>query len=261
MAAPLVFGKTLWENRNGFVEIRALKGNIVVSRDFYEWPAQSQTFEDRVLKLAPYNVYAGILLRRTKSGTATDCESPVRTVWADLDKKSGATFKSVLAALLPDPTMVVDSGHGWHLYWSLEQGISHADAEAIMRGIALEYGGDSVGDVARIMRVPGSFNVKQVPSIGARIIHLDNTLVKPSDFSPVYGPVFRPMAHGGTMARGTRSEAIFAAVIDWIKQGLTDDEVYDKLMTETIGEKVQEMKTDKRRRDWVNLTLRNARNV
>jgi AAA domain len=58
------------------------------------------------------------------------------------------------------------SGHGYHLYWLLAESLPVApdtilQAELALRGLANMLGGDpAVCEIARLMRVPGSYNTK-----------------------------------------------------------------------------------------------------
>jgi hypothetical protein len=111
----------------------------------------------------------------------------IGALWADIDvAEGGAHKKNVFAsraealefvrALPLEPTMIVDSGYGFHLYWCFKEPwvfLSAADrmeAEVLAirwRDTLKERGRragrvvDSVGDLARVMRVPGTFNFKR----------------------------------------------------------------------------------------------------
>lgn len=97
----------------------------------------------------------------------------VRVVSADIDLP-GANDEAAVAALqakvgtalaeLPDPTFLIDSGGGVQAHWRLDaklpatpEAIGWAEDQA--RGIAHELGGDAIGNVDRIMRLPGTINV------------------------------------------------------------------------------------------------------
>ena len=72
---------------------------------------------------------------------------------------------------LPEPTFVVESGNGWHLYWCLDEAIEVNDenrdeviaqVEGVHRFIHEHYNSDSgAGDVLRLMRLPGHEHKKQ----------------------------------------------------------------------------------------------------
>jgi len=112
----------------------------------------------------------------------------VNALWADWDFKpaeddkgnpiepTGSAkpdFKQFMLDLdgLPEPTYIVESGNGWHLYWLLDTPIVVDDSnrdemiklvEGAHRFIHTNYHSDSgAGDVLRLMRLPGHEHKKQ----------------------------------------------------------------------------------------------------
>ncbi|BBZ98229.1 hypothetical protein BRDID11004_08620 [Bradyrhizobium diazoefficiens] len=105
----------------------------------------------------------------------------IRAVVADLDPRklqggdaSGENFKRERSRLLEvvtdisgadcPPTLIVDSGGGYQAWWQLAKPLPATPenvelVEGIGRTIQQRYGGDSVFDIARIMRLPGTVNV------------------------------------------------------------------------------------------------------
>ena len=103
-------------------------------------------------------------------------------VWSDIDIQGGNHKKTNLApdletvkSFLPiPPSMLINSGYGAHLYWFFDEiqritDENRQEAEqlnidflSIVRHSAGKYGGavDAVHDLARILRVPGTFNYK-----------------------------------------------------------------------------------------------------
>ncbi|MCA1738400.1 MAG: primase alpha helix C-terminal domain-containing protein [Actinobacteria bacterium] len=63
-----------------------------------------------------------------------------------------------------DPSILVWTGAGWHVYFLLKEPAEGAEelarAELAMRHLAEGLEGDFVHDRARILRVPGTFNLK-----------------------------------------------------------------------------------------------------
>ena len=109
-------------------------------------------------------------------------------LWADIDvgnighKKAGIFLTdedahAFIEGLPLAPTIVVNSGHGYHLYWCFKELWLFEDDAERQKAIALlirwresfkvwaEKAGrvvDTVGDLARVMRVPGTFNRKML---------------------------------------------------------------------------------------------------
>lgn len=95
----------------------------------------------------------------------------LRAAWADLDDK-GATEDLDLAALPLEPSLVVRSGHGCHLYWIFPDPIPcderrRNEHEAMLRGIqkvlAPQGADPKVCFVQTVLRVPGFYNMKAEP--------------------------------------------------------------------------------------------------
>ena len=124
---------------------------------------------------------------RRCSGNEAECRPVIGLpgVWADIDLKSevkgGSLPETVDDALRVvtgfgmDPTMVVHTGHGLHVYWlfreiwSLETPESRQEArtflarvKALIKERASDFGWsvDSVQDIARVLRIPGTYNCK-----------------------------------------------------------------------------------------------------
>lgn len=73
---------------------------------------------------------------------------------ADLDKPSAAL------GTLPEPSALVCSGRGHHVYWVLDVPAPLDAAERACKGIAARLGADSCWDSSRVLRVPGTTNKK-----------------------------------------------------------------------------------------------------
>ena len=115
-----------------------------------------------------------------KRGTAADVQR-VPGIWADLDVKPGGlpdwdTARAVVETLADmlgtDPVVLVNSGHGLQPRWLVEPDDSGDVARMarilarfgeLTRFVCRRYGGsaDSVHDVSRVLRAPGTWNLKQ----------------------------------------------------------------------------------------------------
>lgn len=119
------------------------------------------------------NIYIGINPRKRKGGAAEDV-ALARAVWVDLD--GGVTpeeaRRRVREANLPEPSLMVRSGNGVHVYWRLET--PHADLgdwSARMKGLIAAVGGDPViHDPPRIMRLPGFDNTKREVRVRCEVV-------------------------------------------------------------------------------------------
>jgi hypothetical protein len=62
------------------------------------------------------------------------------------------------------PSFVIDSGHGYHVYWLLKRALSREQGEAILKNMVARSGGREGGntfDISRVFRLPGFRNVKE----------------------------------------------------------------------------------------------------
>lgn len=95
-------------------------------------------------------------------------------IHADLDPRIGdgiegerERIRSIIASCAPPPTITIDSGGGYQLFWILnkEQPTNGSDdaaakLEAYNKQMALDLGGDlTVANLDRIMRLPGTINI------------------------------------------------------------------------------------------------------
>jgi Protein of unknown function (DUF3987)/RepB DNA-primase from phage plasmid len=149
------------------VEFRLL-GNGRTEQIFLSIPDLIGKWTDIEVKLQSlnkkgFNVYYGVRLRTAEIGDATHLCPAVRVLYADLDYKDKALLEKNFApykAFNLLPSIVVDTGNGYHCYWLLKEGATHAAAETIMRQIARTLAGDHTYDGPRILRLPGTLNIK-----------------------------------------------------------------------------------------------------
>lgn len=144
------------------------------------------------------NIYFGVhptdrkgdKYQRAKKGerdiAATNC------LYAEFDCKDfGNDMPATLAyvqSLEPPPTIIVESGGGYHAYWiytepcKLTNEGERAQAAAIQAGWVARVGGDvAAKDLERVLRVPGTENFKYDPPRPVRFIK--------QDYSLLYDPV------------------------------------------------------------------------
>lgn len=132
---------------------------------------------------AGIDVYQGVALRRARGGEARDVVA-VTALWAELDggqsaKGHGCSSKDAAWERLRQieivaPSIIVDSGGGFHVYWLLEEPITGDELACVpiynarlrealrLPGAApgAGYAGDVVSDLPRILRIPGTSNQK-----------------------------------------------------------------------------------------------------
>jgi hypothetical protein len=145
-----------------------------------------------------YNVYFGVAKYATDENRQKDNVQALKALWLDIDcgpakvavnaktgrpagyidqtAGSAALRKFCKLVGLPKP-LLVNSGRGLHVYWPLTEAITRGEWEPVaarLRELCTThdlYVDPAVFEVARILRVPGTFNFKDDPPTEVSIIH------------------------------------------------------------------------------------------
>lgn len=85
-----------------------------------------------------------------------------RVAWTDFDHTTPEdAMKRWSDAGLPEPSLVVGSGNGAHIYGRLDSPLAPDEVKSLNKKLAKVLGSDpAVVNAGRIMRVPGSYNMK-----------------------------------------------------------------------------------------------------
>ncbi len=110
--------------------------------------------------------------------------SAVNCLFAEFDVRGPAGDKATLLkhieSIDPAPSVIVDSGGGYHCYWLLAETF-HIETEQdrqwidrLQKGWVARVGGDDgAKDLARMLRLPGTRNHKYVPPRQVRFVRCD----------------------------------------------------------------------------------------
>ena len=221
--------------------------------------------------------YFGVLPRRRQEGTADACIDTTRVLWADVDAKSHpsktAALYSITEFSIP-ASAIVDSGGGYHAYWFLRDVVPFTQAQAAMRYIAAQIGGDAVCDAPRILRIPGTHNHKYTPPRPVRLLRLDTTYRHDiGSFLYLVDEPRRRVRAAVVRERlpnlpawltdlieqgapnGSRSEQCFKVAVWMLRYGYTHDEIRAAFRDHPggIGAKYTEKGRDGER--WLSLTI------
>jgi len=293
------FLSTLWAGSTGYGELRFLGRKP--HQEFFklEDPYALGHVEQQARRYSEdgQDVYFGVLPRRSARGTADAVTNNPYVLWADVDAK-GRTQSGCFVALgkiTVPPAIIVDSGHGYHAYWLLDNGgVPWEQARLAMKGIAFVVGGDAVYDKARVLRVPGTKNWK----VGVNIDHgKDVRLVRfdpvgnyhPfSDFAayvdigadlerPAWMPPRRVFVHTSPRdgvkrdvpwtllekmmtdpGKGLRSEHVFSIVCGLLELGYDGGEIEDLIRQYPQGVGVKYFEKGARAHDWLGYSIREA---
>lgn len=176
----------------GYIEIRLFPAPGRVKRYFF-----SSIDKLSNIPFERINTHFGVCPRSTKRGTE-EAIRHITTFWADIDiGKERNSLSSVGEAIRNtnrfrfQPSIIVYTGGGLHLYWLLkepEEAISlHRD---IINGLGQALGGDPVHDLARIMRLPETLNMKYSRPRKVNIVNFNpNIRYNPLDLEEIAVPV------------------------------------------------------------------------
>lgn len=130
---------------------------------------------DEILKLNEegYNIYAGVNPRPLSMKKKQDDIRDITCLWLDIDGKNFDEGKKEARDRIVnfplDPTLIVDSGNGYHLYWVLKEPIINSTEESrkeikqVLSGLSISLGADKQAiNFDRVMRLPGTLNLKDL---------------------------------------------------------------------------------------------------
>ncbi len=160
----------------------------------------------QALRCNGHDVYVNMAVAATagNSGTRVKSEDAVAIpgVWADLDvagpgHKGEGLFESREEALaflrgLPlKPSIIVWSGNGIHSHWLMKESVERGD-KIEMSALTVGWENylksrtsrhlDTVSDLARVLRVPGTLNHKGGRGVPVKVIYSSDTRYNPDDF-------------------------------------------------------------------------------
>jgi len=155
-----------------WVELRALKDGQ--AKKFWT-PAKSliqQAEQLQKFNAKGFNIYAGPNPRREKGQSGDEAVKLCRCLFADFDDVIGSAVISsadiVSAQIeekqLPKPTLLINSGHGIHVYWRLTKPLESDKWRQLQQRLNLTIDSDpAIKNPERLMRLPGFKNVKAEP--------------------------------------------------------------------------------------------------
>jgi hypothetical protein len=276
----------------GFVEVRAILtvdtnpvGGKSKVRQWFETDRQAAVDLALSQSDAGWDAYYGVLPRTARQGDSAHVVDETGVLWADLDAKAIGSKQLALTSLVRfnlTPSVVVDSGHGYHAYWKLTKPVPWAKAQVAMVGIARQLNGDSVYDRPRILRIPGTTNWKDPKApMPVRTVVFNTTQqlrfadfhaqtergvldTQPTNPGQTWLPVkaqrdlpdwLEDLIHAGA-PQGERSEQAFKVMVKLAKRGWSDAEIRDAFDGGGIGEKMREMRTGEK---WFDHSMKKAR--
>ena len=194
--------------------------------------------------------------KNTKGGPkvmrSKDLALSLKAIWLDVDVKEPpkgyATLEEALAAVLkfvkdaalPPPSALIATGGGLHVYWISDKPLSTREWQPYAEGLkslAVKHNllcdAGVTTDAARILRVPGTFNYKQMPLrpvrvLGLRAKELDYDFATSLSFLATIVPVSVRVGGSGFLeGQQSRSSAFNALPKESLSEGLHDETPLD----------------------------------
>ena len=165
----------------GFIELRMIDRKNNIEREFIDISSIDEIPSIIQSKNGKTNCYFGVAVRDTANNGKKENCSYLTALFVDIDygtdshkKRSFLADRETTLKLIErfpyKPNMIIDSGHGFHLYWQLKEPLKLESnsielAESTMKSLSKLLGGDTTSDVTRILRVPYSLNVKSEKAV------------------------------------------------------------------------------------------------
>ncbi len=157
-----------------FCDAGAIEFRFLPSRERFFWSLE------KLPELPPFpqdqDVYFAVCTRN--GGGTKEHIVEIPALWVDVDFKSTDRKQTdeLLRACPSRPSAQVISGGGYHLYWFLNEPAGKAEipvVEEILRRLAKYFQADMAAtDASRILRVPGTFNIKYSPPRKVKVLRL-----------------------------------------------------------------------------------------
>ena len=164
---------------------------------------------------------------RTTNASARE----VPGLWLDLDWKGGwgeEEASAFLHALLP-PSVLVRTGHGHHGYWLFDRPrrIQADTCHGFQRWVQSQapYHIDKTGDLARILRVPGTMNYKGDP-VPVEVVYDDGPRYELGELpnQPASTSTWKATIRDGVIPNGARNESL-TSILGYMRGHLTGEQL------------------------------------
>ena len=191
----ILFSKYFLEGHTGYIEIRFIhKASGKTFPKFIKYEnLQSSKLKEEINRLnKTHHVYFGVNPRPLSKKKKQDDIKNIACLWVDVDGKDFNGGKKEALSLIHSfpvkPTIIVDSGNGYHCYFVLEEPLINITKEQrlelkrILSGVVNRLQGDKQAvNLDRVMRLPGTYNIKKEKK-ECKIVHVSNKFCDLSDF-------------------------------------------------------------------------------
>ena len=248
------FLSSFYAEGKGWLEIRVLDKHGRIS--YFE-----QSVDEALVHVEKWrtlgkgaNIYFGVCSRKEEGKHSLNDILYTKSVWVDLDATDDDERKTQLKKIkefpLP-PSLVVNSGNGFHIYWLLRKPTRKwASFAKIIKMFEKLLKSDSTGDIARILRVPGTMNTKD-PSNPLPVLVAEEF----SDWSRQYSlrdvalvsklfdkelKLRHKISTGDSRGFPSRSERDWDVITKLVRAGFSDDTIRYIFAVHPIGDRARD---------------------
>lgn len=202
------------------------------------------------------DIYFGVCSYRTKEMSSKGV-CAAYALWGDLDgespkkpeneSKEEKLHKCKTAFLLP-PSITIDSGYGYHVYWMIERTCELKEVSRTTQKLQRLIGSDPVHDVTRTLRVSETFNHKYESLKPVLIEDTTAYTYTLSDIDSVLelsDKITSRIRSGSKQGFKSRSERDWFVICRLVSGGLSDNAVATIFEVHPIGDKYREKHGDK----------------
>lgn len=240
-AAALKFLDFIFEGAGGgFVEFRYFgsgpKPKVVDQPTYLKLPLdRDRVIREVLTRNGRQMITVGVAPRfqrpeRGKAGKDQDVAS-VTCVWADLDYKHAQGGALEVARRVRDfplrPSIVINSGYGKHVYFVFGAPLRDSrlpDWDQMIRGLRDALKADSTINPSRVMRLPGTLNIKREPPVPCEICEEESSWLRYS-IEEVQGAIEESRRRWSLIPGQPHEQKVqqAGALIDLLKRGVPED--------------------------------------
>ncbi len=235
------FFQILWGSEKGFAELRLIGTDKTIRQCFFEYPEQLDKLVAQAQEAnGKYNVFFGVCLRKERRGR-TENVSCAPGFWCDIDFKNTPMEEAfpILKSFLLKPTVCNLSGFGLQSFWVAKEPISDLKCVvAINKGLVKVLKGDpGATDIARVLRVPGTKNLKYDPPRECRnliwnpelLYHQSDFDFLPSGHEHLLDEIKRQEEKNAIIPEGKRNDTLFQLAGTMRQKGMSKEAIFQAL--------------------------------
>lgn len=211
---------------NQKIELRLLDAEGQATSYFFRRAEKAVEFAGK--ESGKRHVFFGAAPRKSSATKGRKADvAALSAVWIDLDRKGRTTMAALrnkLDQFLLPPSYIVFTGGGYHAYWRLREPVEVDEAENVLKALQLTFKSDNVSDAGRVLRVPGTLNIKYKPT---REVVIEGSAERARTYAPnnikavceLTPRIVKVIITGDATKYKSRSERDFAVMADIVSKG------------------------------------------